>query len=119
MSPTLANGFLTGMYSQESTFDKFDYRNDMPQYTEEGFNAAQKLTDLLKDIAEEKNANPAQVSLAWMMCKKDFIIPIPGTTSIGNMKSNFEANEVKLSNALINEIDELLDTLDVPIFGGH
>lgn len=115
----MANGFLTGMYSQESTFDKFDYRNDMPQYTEEGFNAAQKLTDLLKDIAEEKNANPAQVSLAWMMCKKDFIIPIPGTTSIGNMKSNFEANEVKLSNALINEIDELLDTLDVPIFGGH
>lgn len=115
----MANGFLTGMYNQNSAFDKFDYRNEMPQYTEKGFNAAQKLTELLKNIAEEKNANPAQISLAWMMCKKDFIIPIPGTTSIENMKSNFEASEVKLSNVFINEIDNLLDTLDVPIFGGH
>lgn len=115
----MANGFLTGLYSKDSKFEKNDYRNDMPQYTQEGFNAAYKLTELLKDIAEEKNVAPAQISLAWMMGKKDYIIPIPGTTSIKNMKSNFMASEVKLSESVVNEIDELLDNIDVPVFGGH
>lgn len=115
----MANGFLTGMYSQDSKFEESDYRNDMPQYTKEGFNAAYKLTELLNNIAEEKNATSAQISLAWMMCKKDYIIPIPGTTSLKNMESNFKAGEVKLSSATVGEIDELLDTLDIPVFGGH
>lgn len=53
------------------------------------------------------------------MSKKDFIIPIPGTTSIKNMESNFEAAKIKLSNSTVNEIDELLDVIDVPVFGGH
>lgn len=115
----LANGFLTGMYNPNSTFDANDYRNDMPQYTDDGFNAAEKLMVLLNDISEEKNATTAQISLAWMMSKKDFIIPIPGTTSIENMKANFEAAKIKLSNSTVNEIDELLDVIDVPVFGGH
>ena len=115
----MANGFLTGAYTPNSTFDNGDYRNDMPQYTQEGFNAAYKLTELLNGIAEEKNATPAQISLAWMISKKDYIIPIPGTTSIKNMKSNFGASEVKLSDAIVNEIDDLLDNIDVPVFGGH
>ena len=54
-----------------------------------------------------------------MMCKKEYIIPIPGTTSIKNMESNFKATNVNLSGSTIIEIDELLDTLDVPVFGGH
>jgi len=115
----MANGFLTGMYDNDSKFDKSDYRNDMPQYTENGFKSAQDLIVLLNDIADEKNATPAQISLAWMMCKKEFIIPIPGTTSIKNMESNFKAANVKLSSSTIIEIDELLDSLDVPVFGGH
>ena len=115
----MANGFLTGIYNPNSTFDANDYRNDMPQYTDDGFNAAEKLMVLLNDISEEKNATTAQISLAWMMSKKDFIIPIPGTTSVGNMKSNFEAGEIKLSNSTVNEINELLDVIDVPVFGGH
>jgi aryl-alcohol dehydrogenase-like predicted oxidoreductase len=115
----MANGFLTGMYNQNSTFDKSDYRNDMAQYTPEGFKSAQKLTDLLKSIADDKNATSAQISLAWMMCKKDYIIPIPGTTSLKNMESNLKAASVKMSSNEISEIDELLDNLDVPVFGGH
>lgn len=115
----MANGFLTGVYNQNSKFDELDYRNDMPQYTEEGFRSAQKLTGLLNDIADENDANPAQISLAWMMCKKDYIIPIPGTTSVKNMKSNFKAGKIKLSTSTICEIDELLDSLYVPVFGGH
>ena len=115
----MANGFLTGMYDKDSKFDGLDYRNDMPQYTENGFESAEKLTELLKDIAFEKNATPAQVSLAWMMCKKDYIIPIPGKTSIKNMESNFKAANLKLSSSTVTEIDELLDSIDVPVFGGH
>lgn len=115
----LANGFLTGLYSSNSTFDATDYRNDMPQYTDKGFNAAEKLMELLNDISDEKNATPAQISLAWMMSKKDFIIPIPGTTSLKNMKANFEAAKIKLSDSTVNELDELLDIIDVPVFGGH
>ena len=115
----MANGFLTGMYNQNSTFDENDYRNDMAQYTHEGFKSAQKLIYLLKSMASDKNATSAQISLAWMICKKDYIIPIPGTTSVKNMESNFRAKNVKLSSSEINEIDELLDNLDVPVFGGH
>ena len=115
----MANGFLTGMYNKDSKFDKLDYRNDMPQYTENGFKNAKKLIELLNGLADEKDATPAQISLAWMMCKKDYIIPIPGTTSIKNMKSNFKAANVKLSSSTITEIDELLDLLDIPVFGGH
>lgn len=115
----MANGFLTGIYNPNSTFGVNDYRNDMPQYSEDGFEAAEKLMELLNDISDEKNATPAQISLAWMMSKKDFIIPIPGTTSIENMKANFEAAKIKLSNSTVNEIDELLDVIDVPVFGGH
>ena len=115
----MANGFLTGMYDKDSEFGELDYRNDMPQYTEQGFKSAKKLIELLNDIASQKDATPAQVSLAWMMCKKDYIIPIPGTTSIHNMESNFNAGNLKLSASLIAEIGELLDSLDVPVFGGH
>ncbi|MBQ2665185.1 aldo/keto reductase [Methanobrevibacter sp.] len=115
----MANGFLTGMYNQNSKFDNLDYRNEMPQYTEEGFRAAENLIELLENIAKEKNATSAQISLAWMINKKDYIIPIPGTTSLKNMQSNFKASDVKLSSSTIDEIDALLDTIEVPVFGGH
>lgn len=115
----MANGFLTGEYNKDSKFDNLDYRNDMPQYTEKGFNSALKLTELLSDIAQEKNATPAQISLAWMINKKDYIVPIPGTTSVKNMKSNFKAAEISLPKSLINEIDDMLNSLNVPVFGGH
>ena len=107
------------MYNQNSKFDNLDYRNEMPQYTEEGFRAAENLIELLENIAKEKNATSAQISLAWMINKKDYIIPIPGTTSLKNMQSNFKASDVKLSSSTIDEIDALLDTIEVPVFGGH
>lgn len=115
----MANGFLTGLYNPNSTFEDIDYRNDMPQYSEDGFKSANQLMELLTSIARDKNATLAQISLAWMICKKDYIIPIPGTTSIDNMKSNFKAGDVKLSVSTINEIDDLLDKINVPVFGGH
>ncbi|WP_407380545.1 aldo/keto reductase [Methanobrevibacter sp.] len=115
----MANGFLTGLYNKNSTFEDIDYRNDMPQYSEEGFKSAKQLMELLTSVAEDKNATMAQISLAWMINKKDYIVPIPGTTSVENMKSNFKAGNVKLSSSTIDEIEDLLDDIDVPVFGGH
>ena len=115
----MANGFLTGSYDQNSKFENGDFRNSMPQYTKDGFDSSKALLELLEEIALETKSTPNQISLAWMMCKKDYIIPIPGTTSLKNMESNIESANVKLTDSRINEIDELLDKIDVPIFGGH
>lgn len=115
----MANGFLSGMYNENSKFNSKDFRKDMPQYTRNGFESASRLMELLNQIATDNNASMSQISLAWMINRKDFIIPIPGTTSVRNMKSNFDASEIKLSKSTIDEIDELLDSIDVPVFGGH
>lgn len=115
----IANGFLSGIFNKNSTFEDKDFRNDMPQYTVEGFEAAKELFNLLNKYCEDKNATMSQISLAWMMCKKDYIIPIPGTTKIENMISNFEASNIILNKKEIKEIDILLDKLDIPVFGGH
>ena len=115
----MANGFLTGNYNVNSTFEKGDFRNSMPQYTEEGFKSAEKLLELLNKLADEKQSTVAQISLAWMICKKGFIVPIPGSRKIENMESNFEAGNVVLTQEEIEKIDNLLDTINVPVFGGH
>lgn len=115
----MANGFLTGAYNTNSTFEKGDFRNFMPQYTEEGFESAKNLLELLEKLSKEKEVTVAQISLAWMICKKDFIVPIPGSRKIENMESNFNAGNVTLTQEEINEIDNLLDTINVPVFGGH
>lgn len=91
----------------------------MPQYSEEGFKAAKELIILMDEIAEKYNATMAQISLSWMISKKEFIIPITGTTKIKNMKSNFGAGNIKLDTDELKEIDELLDKINVPVFGGH
>lgn len=76
----LANGFLSGRYGKGAQFDgALDYRSAMPQFTEKGVEQNSGLLSLLNKLAEEKNAAPSQVSLAWMMCKKPYIVPIPGT----------------------------------------
>ena len=116
----MANGFLTGAYKSNKEFDgKTDFRAEMPQFTEEGFAKAQKLMELIEKLAKEKNATQAQISLAWMLCKKDYIIPIPGSRKIERLESNFHSADIILSQDEIKEIDSLLDGLDIPVFGGH
>lgn len=76
----MANGLLTGKYDKNSKFDaKLDYRSMMPQFTDEAMEKNQELFGLLNQIADEKEATPSQISLAWMLCKKPYIVPIPGT----------------------------------------
>ncbi len=116
----MANGFLTGRYSKDSVFEQgSDYRSNMPQYTAEGFEKGQELLALLHELAEEKQATPAQISLAWMLCKKPFIIPIPGSRKPERLKENFDAAEIILTAEEIAAIDKKLDTMTIPVFGGH
>ncbi len=91
----------------------------MPQYQKEGYQKAEKLLSLLKDLAKKKNCTMAQLSLAWMLCKEDFIVPIPGSRKVNRLTENFEAQDVKLINYEIEKIDALLDSIDFDIFGGH
>lgn len=108
----LANGFLTDRYTSDSKFDsKDDYRANMPQYTEEGFETNRQLLELIRNLAEEKHATPALISLAWMLCKKPYIVPIPGTRNSERLKENFESSEIELSREEISDIDRLLDKI--------
>lgn len=114
----LGNGFLTGKYNASSTFDAgLDYRSHMPQYTEEGFRAAEKLMNLLKQMSEERGATTGQISLAWMMCRKPYIIPIPGSRKEERIRENLGAKDISLSKDEIQKIDHLLDRMVLPVYG--
>lgn len=116
----MANGFLSGKYNQYSMFEKgTDYRSNMPQYTVEGFEKGQELLALLNELAEEKQATSAQISLAWMLCKKPFIIPIPGSRKTERLKENIGAAGILLTEQEISTIDERLNHMELSVFGGN
>ena len=116
----MANGLLTGAVTKDTKFTEAgDYRKDMPQFTESGMQKAQAVLELLKNLATEKNATPAQISLAWMINKKPFIIPIPGSRKLSRLKENFGAGNILLTEKEIADIDAKLDTMTFEIFGGH
>lgn len=91
----------------------------MPQYTEEGFAKAKELLDMLTKMAAEKHATMGQLSLAWMMNKKPYIVPIPGSRKLERLKENFEAGNIILTNDEITMIDSKLNTMNFDVFGGH
>lgn len=116
----LANGFLSGKYGKGTQFDgALDYRSAMPQFTEKGVEQNSELLSLLNRLAEEKNATPAQISLAWMMCKKPYIVPIPGSRKPDRLKENADAANIVLSDGEIAGIDKALDKMEMSaVFGG-
>lgn len=116
----MANGFLTGACRPGTQFtDGQDYRASMPQYTEEGFAKAGDLLELLTRIAEEKGAAMGQIALAWMLCKKPYIVPIPGSRKVERLRENFAAGEIVLTPAEVAAMDAKLNTMDLAVFGGH
>ena len=116
----MANGFLTGAYTPQSKFEgKQDFRERMPQYTEEGYAKAKDLLDLLHAIADEKGCTMGQLSLAWMINKDPHIIPIPGTRKLERLRENFGAASVPMTAEEIATIDAKLDTMSFDVFGGH
>ncbi|MEG0275790.1 MAG: aldo/keto reductase [Coprobacillus sp.] len=115
----MANGILSGKFNPQSQFDDGDFRNSMPQYQEEGYQKVQKLLELLNKIADEKNCTMAQLSMAWMICKKDYMIPIPGSRKESRLLENIHAGDVILTPVEVQMIDDQLDTMDFDVFGGH
>ena len=116
----MANGFLTGAYGAGTVFEgSQDYRSGMPQYTDEGERRAEPLQALVRELAAAHGATPAQVSLAWMLCKKPYIVPIPGSRKPEWLRENLDAADVALSAEEIAHIDGLLGTFDLIVFGGH
>ena len=116
----LANGLLSGQYTASSRFEAgTDYRASMPQFRPESFDENQELLGLIHHLAEEKNATPAQISLAWMLCKKAWIVPIPGTRKFNRLQENAGASEIDLTADEVKQIDKALDTMHMPaVFGG-
>ncbi len=116
----LANGFLSGAFAKGSTFADGDFRNSMPQYSDEGQEKNRVLISLLSQLSAEKQATPAQISLAWMICKKPFIVPIPGSRKKDRIAENAGAADILLTAEEIRNIDNLLDETGMSdVFGGH
>ena len=116
----MANGFLTGKYGKGQHFDAAtDYRAAMPQFTDAAVEQNQRLLQLLNDLAAEKSATPAQISLAWMLNKKPWIVPIPGSRKLSRMEENFHASDIVLTKDEVAAIDKALDGVGMSaVFGG-
>lgn len=116
----LANGFLSGKYDKSSQFDaETDYRSIMPQFQLENIDRNNDLLTLLQKLAEQNNATPAQISLAWMLCKKPYIVPIPGTRRLSRLLENAGAADVTLSAEEVSDIDKALNGMEMSeVFGG-
>ncbi|HLN58957.1 MAG TPA: aldo/keto reductase [Thermoanaerobaculia bacterium] len=101
----LGKGFLTGKIDENTTFESSDFRNIVPRFTPENRKANQALVGLLGKFAEQKKATPAQIALAWLLAKKPWIVPIPGTTKLRRLEENLGAAEVELTPEDLHAIE--------------
>jgi aryl-alcohol dehydrogenase-like predicted oxidoreductase len=102
----LGKGFLTGAINENTEFDKTDFRNIVPRFSQEARKANQAMVDLLNSIAAQKNATPAQIALAWLLAQKPWIVPIPGTTKLHRLEENIGAVDVVLTTADLKSIED-------------
>jgi len=109
----LGKGFLTGKIDEKTTFDSSDFRNIVPRFSPEARKANQAVVDLLGRIAEQKEATPAQIALAWLLAQKPWIVPIPGTTKVSRLEENLEAVNIKLTADDLREIDSAASKIKV------
>jgi aryl-alcohol dehydrogenase-like predicted oxidoreductase len=101
----LGKGFLTGKIGENATFDKSDFRSQLPRFAPEALKANQALVELLQKIAERKKATPAQIALAWLLAQKPWMVPIPGTTKLHRLEENIGAAAVELTPDDLREIE--------------
>jgi len=109
----LGKGFLTGAINENTSFDKTDFRNVVPRFSEENRKANQGLVDALGRIAAQKGVTNAQVAIAWLLAQKPWIVPIPGTTKINRLEENMGAADVELTRQDLNEIETALGAIEV------
>ncbi|MES2427579.1 MAG: aldo/keto reductase [Bacteroidota bacterium] len=101
----LGKGFLTGAINKDTRFDSTDFRNIVPRFSPEAREANQAMVDLLASIAQEKQATPAQIALAWLLAQKPWIVPIPGTTKLHRLEENLGAVEIELTATDLSKIE--------------
>lgn len=115
----MANGLLSGKYDSQSSFSADDYRSVMPQFTAKAMEENKELFYVLRQLAEDKNAALSQISMAWMLCKKPWIVPIPGTRKTERMKENVGAADIILTESEVAALDKALDNMNMSeVFGG-
>jgi aryl-alcohol dehydrogenase-like predicted oxidoreductase len=113
----LGKGFLTGKMDENTTFDRTDFRNIVPRFSAEARKANQALVESLAEIAAQKKATPAQVALAWLLTRKPWIVPIPGTTKLHRLEENALAPNLELGANDLKQIEDALS--QITIVGGR
>src|SRR4051812_12070042 len=109
----LGKGFLTGKIDETTPFGSDDFRNVVPRFTPEARKSNLALVDLLRGIAARKQATPAQIALAWLLARKPWIVPIPGTTKLHRLEENVGAAAVELTAGDLREIERALASVTV------
>jgi aryl-alcohol dehydrogenase-like predicted oxidoreductase len=109
----LGKGFLTGKITPDTKFDSTDFRSTLPRFRPENMDANQAMVVLLNRFAEEKKATPGQIALAWLLAKKPWIVPIPGTTKLNSLEENIGAAEVELTAGELREIEGAASNITV------
>src|SRR5438552_3251821 len=109
----LGKGFLTGKITPETKFDSTDFRSTVPRFQEENRKANQALVDVVTAFAKQKKATPAQIALAWLLAKKPWIVPIPGTTKLSRLEENLGATSVELSIEDVRALEEASSAIKV------
>ena len=113
----LGRGFLTGAINKDTQFDKGDFRNIVPRFSPENRDANQAVVDRIGEFARQKNATPAQIALAWLLAKKPWIVPIPGTTKLHRLQENIGAVDVQLSPDDLHRLE--MTTSKIPVQGAR
>src|SRR6202050_2489781 len=109
----LGKGFLTGTIDENTTFTSTDFRNTVPRVAPEAPKANRALVDLLEAIAQRKKATPAQIALAWVLARRPWIVPIPGTTKLHRLQENVRAASIELSEEDLREIESATSGITV------
>jgi aryl-alcohol dehydrogenase-like predicted oxidoreductase len=109
----LGKGFLTGNFNKDSKFGSSDFRSIVPRFTPEALEANQVLVDLLGKVAEQKNATKAQIALAWILAKKPWIVPIPGTTKLNRLEENIGSAGISLTPEDLRDISSALEKIKI------
>ncbi len=109
----LGKGYLTGKIDETTTFDSSDFRNTIPRFTAEAREANRGLVELLSGVAKRKGATPAQIALAWLLARKPWIAPIPGTTKLHRLEENLGGASVELTPVDVREIEDAASKIQV------
>ena len=109
----LGKGFLTGKIDENTKFQQGDFRNILPRFTEEARKANAALLDLINEFAQQKNATPAQIAIAWVLAQKPWIVPIPGTTKLHRLTENIGAATIEFTPEELKQIDEASSQINI------